>query len=108
MNIIITIPKTVDWKDYRHELARAGSGEVMNYKVAHFPKKAKVGDRCYVMHYGYIRGWMKITGFSEKSFTCTTTGNKMSGKFIERSGKFHWINPIKHKGFQGFRYYEEK
>ena len=98
----------VSWKDYRHELARAGSGEVMNFKVSHFPKNASVGNRCYVLHDGHIRGWMKITGFSEKSFTCTITGNKMSGKFIERSGLFHPIRLIKAAGFQGFRYYKGK
>lgn len=51
-----------------------------------------------------IIGYMFISGFSEKTFKCTTTGNIMSGKFIERTGKFYKINPIQHNGFRGFKY----
>lgn len=102
----ITIPKTTDWGTYRQELAKASSGEVMNFKVSSFPKKAKVGDRCYIVYDGLIRGWMPIVGFSEKEFTCTTTGRYLSGKFIERSGKFEELEePIPCAGFRGFRYY---
>ena len=31
-------------------------------------------------------------------------GSSQSGKFVSRSGKFHQIDPVKCKGFQGFRY----
>lgn len=41
---------------------------------------------------------------SEKEFNCTTTGRKWKGKFIERTGKFHYIIPVSMTGFQGFRY----
>jgi hypothetical protein len=43
---------------------------------------------------------------SEKNFDCTTTGKAWKGKFIERSGPFHKIEPIQMKGFQGFRYFK--
>lgn len=103
-DIIITIPKKIAWTNYQKELDRAFDGEVMNFKVSNFPKTCK-GKRCYVVHDGYIRGYMIISKLSEKSFKCTTTGKVWAGKFIERTGKFFSLDcPIKMRGFQGFRY----
>lgn len=105
-DIIITIPKTIKWSDYQKELDAAADGEVMNYKVTHFPK-TKVGCKCYIVHEDYIRGYMFISGMFEKDFVCTTTGREWSGKFIERTGKFRKLNePIFMKGFRGFRYFK--
>ena len=81
-----------------------GGEEIINFKVNNFPK-INVGCKCYLVHDGFIRGWMEVVGLSEKEFTCSTTGKKWVGKFIERSGPFHNIDPILMKGFQGFRYY---
>lgn len=104
-SLIITIPKTTDWLVYKSELDKAKSGEIMNFKVSNFPKKVSVGDKCYVVYNNMIMGWMKIVGFSEKQFVCTTTGSYMSGKFVERSGDFHELSePIPYKGFRGFKY----
>jgi len=104
-NIIITIPKSVKWEDYQKEIDTvADRSYVMNFKVNGFPK-VNIGARCYLIHNGFIKGWMEIVGFSEKDFVCYTTLNEWKGKFIERSGKFHELkNPIPMKGFQGFRY----
>lgn len=104
-DIIITIPKSINWKDYQQELNAAANGEVMNFKVNSFPNTA-IGKRCYVVHDGEIKGYMIISGMSEKSFTCTTTGKEWKGKFIERTGKFYKIDSIKMKGFQGYRYFK--
>lgn len=108
-NIIITLPKSVKWEDYQKEIDTvADRSYVMNFKVNGFPK-VKIGARCYIIHNGFIRGWMEIVGFSAKDFSCTTTGAGWSGKFIERSGEFHEIkNSIPMKGFQGFRYVTEE
>lgn len=104
-DIIVTLPKNIEWSDYTKELDAVRNGnEIMNFKVNAFPK-TKIGNKCYVLHNGAIRGWMKIVGLSEKDFECTTTGKKWRGKFIERSGEFHYIEPIPMKGFQGFRYF---
>lgn len=104
-DIIITIPKKIKWSDYKKELkAVEDYSHVMNFKVRHFPKTKK-GNKCYIVHNGKLKGWMYITGLSEKSFTCTTTGEKWEGKFIERSGPFHVIDEISMKGFRGFKYY---
>jgi hypothetical protein len=106
MDIIVTIPKSIQWKDYEKELkAVENYKQVMNFKVNNFPK-TKPGNKCYLLYNGAIIGWMKIVGMSEKNFNCTTTGKNWSGKFIERSGPFHKIEPIPMKGFQGFRYFK--
>jgi len=103
-DIVITLPKTIAWKDYQMELVEAEKGAVMNFKVPFFPKGC-VGGKCYVVHDGEVKGWMNITGTSEKDFQCETTGKMWSGKFIERSGKFNEMsNLVKMKGFQGWRY----
>lgn len=108
MDIIVTIPKSIKWEDYKKELdAVKDYSQIMNFKVNNFPKTAK-GNKCYLCYNGNIIGWMEIVGLSEKEFTCTTTGNKWKGKFIERSGPFHKIDPIPMKGFQGFRYFNFK
>lgn len=107
-DIIITLPKETRWEDYEKELEAVKDGkEVMNFKVGSFPNQTSVGSKCYLAHQGVIKGWMEIVGLSEKEFTCSTTGREWKGKFIERSGKFHKIDPpIPMKGFQGFRYYK--
>jgi len=106
-DIIITIPKTISWNDYEKELKQAENGFEMNFKVSNFPKDTKIGNRCYLLHDGNILGWMTISGFEEKDFTCQTTGKEWKGKFIKRTGKFNTINPIPMKGFQGWRYFKK-
>ena len=104
-NIIITLPAKVKWEDYQKELdAVEWNKLVLNFKVPYFPQETAIGCKCYLVHKGYIRGWMKIVGFHEDDFICEITGKHWKGKFIERSGKFYKITPIPMKGFQGFRY----
>lgn len=106
-SIIITLPSSEKWEDYEHELDKVKNySNVMNFKVHNFPKGIKEGDKCYIVHQGFIKGWMEIVGFSEKEFTCNTTDKKWRGKFIERSGPFHYLaEKVPYKGFQGFRYF---
>ena len=104
-DIVITIPSYIKWNDYEKELDKVKDGkEVLNFKVNHLPKKTNIGNKCYMVYNGEIIGWMKIVGLTENEFVCTTTGKKWKGKFIQRSGEFHRIDPITYKGFQGFRY----
>ena len=104
-DIIITIPKKIKWCDYQKEIdAVSDMTQVMNFRVNNFPK-ISIGSKCYVLHDGVIKGYMYITGFSTKSFTCIVTGKRWEGNFIERSGKFIIIEPIIMKGFQGYRYF---
>lgn len=104
-DIIVTVPKSISWEEYQKEIDAVKDGnQVMNFKVNHLPK-TNIGNRCYIVYDGAIRGWMEIVGLSDKGFTCTTTGRVWDGKFIQRSGPFHNIEPIPMKGFQGFRYF---
>jgi hypothetical protein len=109
-DIVITIPKSIKWADYKKELDKVKDGkEVMNFKVPNFPLLTGVGDKCYVVYDGFIVGWMVIVAFSDLSFTCTTTGRNMNGKFIQRSGIFNKLEtPIPKKGFQGYRYMDSE
>lgn len=106
-SIIVTIPSNISWSDYEKELKKVEDySNELNYKVPFFPKGIKKGDKCYLVHNGYVMGWMEITGMEEKKFVCNTTGKEWNGKFILRSGPFHYLdNKIKMKGFQGFRYF---
>ncbi len=107
-SIIVTLPSKEHWEEYENELIKVKDYKnVLNFKVHNFPKGIKKGDKCYVVHDGIIKGWMEIVGFSEKEFDCTTTNKKWKGKFIERSGPFHYLaEKIPMKGFQGFRYFD--
>jgi hypothetical protein len=106
-SLIVTLPSRIDWKEYEKELRKAANYKyVLNFKVGNFPKGIHKGDKCYVVHDGYIMGWMEITGFSEEPFKCSTTGKQWDGKFVQRSGPFHYLKErIPYKGFQGFRYF---
>ena len=106
MDIVITLPKTVAWEDYQLELDAVKNGNVvMNFKVPSLPKKSTLGSRCYLVYNGFVRGWMEIVGFSSNGFYCSVTGTYWDGKFIQRSGEFHYIEHVPMKGFQGWRYF---
>lgn len=106
-SLIITLPSNIEWSDYEKELQKVEDySNELNFKVPFFPKGIKNGDKCYIVHKGRVVGWMEITGMAEKEFTCNTTNKKWKGKFILRSGPFHYIDKeIPMKGFQGFRYF---
>jgi hypothetical protein len=106
-DICITIPKTTKWSDYQKELKTVEDwSHEMNYKIPTVPNDVSKGDRCYICHDGYIKGWMVITNISNRDgFTCTTTGkNWPEGFYVSRSGPFHYLKqPIPMKGFMGYR-----
>lgn len=110
MNWIVTVPKTTSWETYKKELWDVEHESlIMNYRVRYFPKKMQIGDRMYIVHDGYVKGWMKIVGLVDSDgFTCRTTGIYWGeGKFIQRSGKFHEVVGIRMKGFRGVREFSE-
>lgn len=105
-DIIITIPKSVKWSEYEEELKAAERGEILNYKVQYFPK-TEIGNKCYICYNGFIIGYHKICGMSEKEFMCTTRNQAWTGKFVERTGRLHKIDPIPMAGFRGYRYVDD-
>ncbi len=110
MDWLITIPKSVSWSDYEKELAAVRDGtQVMNYKTRYIPKEMKVGDRCFIVWDGRVRGWMEIVGLEDrqKPWTCTTSGQRWpAGKYIQRSGPFHPVDGPAYTGFRGIRKFE--
>jgi len=89
-HIAVTVPKSIKWSDYEKELFAACSDQTLNYKVKHFPECLIPGkSKCFIVHEGLVKGFMHVSGLSEKQFTCTTTGKQWHGKFIERTGRFY-------------------
>ena len=104
--LLITLPSSIKWEDYEKELkAVEDESQVMNFKVPFLPKNIHHIKRVYLVYKGNIVGWQKFVGTSDKPFKCTTTDKNWEGKFIQRTGQFHKIEPIPCVGFQGFRYY---
>ena len=105
-SIMITIPSSTSWEEYEKELSRVENGRgSIDFMVGQFPKGVKVGSRCYLVHLGNVVGWMAISGFTEKTVK-GPNGNEFNGKFIERSGPFHYLKEkIPMRGFIGFRYF---
>lgn len=105
--LLITLPSSIEWNDYEKELnVIEDESQVINFKVPFLLKNAHNIKRVYLVHKGYIVGWQKFVGTSDKPFKCSTTSKNWEGKFIQRTGPFHKIEPIACKGFQGFRYYD--
>jgi hypothetical protein len=108
MDIIVTLPAKIKWEEYQKELDLVLDGtSIMSFKVPVMPK-CIAGDKCFLVHKGYVVGFMIIVGVSSKEFSCTVTGKKWKGIFVERSGPFYPIKPFIMKGFQGFRYASSK
>lgn len=106
MDIIITLPKSVSWKEYEKELQETEKGGEINFKIPFFPTNTRIGEKCFITHNGFVKGFMLISGFKEKDFVCSVTGKKWKGKFVCRVGKFYKVEPKIFKGFQGWRYFK--
>lgn len=107
MDIAITIPKNIPWEEYRKELDAAATGDMLNYRLGHLkPKHLNPGDRCYVVYDGMIRGYHIVSDVPWMNYlVCHTTGKVwLAGYYVQRTGKFHEIEPVKKAGFRGFRY----
>lgn len=118
-DIILTWPKTKSLIAYRAELAAAAArSHVINYRVAHLPVwEDAVEDhgfrswpygtprpRCYMVHTGYVRGWMQIIG------TCWREDGEVegwpSGWYIVRSPEWHYdLSRPPMESFRGWRWY---
>lgn len=109
-NVVVTLPQRHDWQTYQRELSEAHArGDLALFKVAASPDARCVGARCYVVHRGAVRGWMKVAELRRDfTFRCTTTGQTWQGNFIVREGPFHETNPKPMQGFQGWRYFTEE
>lgn len=106
-SLIITLPSTNDWSVYEKELRMvANFKNTLKFKVHDFPRGVHKGDKCYLVYNNEIVGWMEIVGFSETEYTCADSNQEFAGKFVERSGPLHPIEPkLPYKDFNGIRYF---
>lgn len=108
MDITITVPK--EQKDIwlkEIELAKKTNLELL-FKVAQFPTKTEIGDKCFVILNNEIIGYHLIKRFvTSTGFTCQLTGKYWGeGKYIARHGA-SWTKlklPLPKKGHRGFEY----
>ena len=110
MDIIITIPKTTSWEEYKREIQTCETSPeiMMCYRIGNTPRNSTVGDRCYVVYCGKIVGWMSLCYIGWLGWQkCTTTQRLMSdSNYICRSGQFHYLSEnIPMKSFRGWRYF---
>lgn len=107
ITLLLTIPKNIKWEDYLKELeeVKDGSSEI-NYKVSSKPSKVNIGDKCFICHNGFIKGWMIISNISQKQFKCSTSGKDWDyAWYVSRSGQFYSLQKeIHQKGFMGYKY----
>lgn len=110
MDIIVTIPKSEDFNEWLKECRAVGRDKNarLNYYIGNspLPGKTKPGERCYVAHNGFVRGYHIIDELTyREGFVCETTGREWpAGNYIIRKGKYHHIKPVKMRGFPGWKY----
>lgn len=113
MNIIITWPKTRTLESYVEECAKACElSQEINFRVPARPKEARVGDRCYVVYDGFVRGWHEIlvVNWRDEGVVRDRSGSFWpAGWYIVRHPLYHpWLDdPVPMRGFQGVRYARE-
>jgi len=110
VDVLITIPKKVKWETWLKECEAVAKdpGATLNYRVARMPKGITSGKtKCFVVHDGFIRGYHVIyDAIWRDDFICQTTGTEWkAGYYLIRKGCFYPIEPIPHRGFQGWRYF---
>lgn len=107
-DIVITLPRHIKWEDYQRELdAVKDRSGILNFKLPSRPN-VKRGDRCYLCYKNQILGWQEIVGLGKGGFECQTTDKYWPpGWYVQRTGIFHPIPPIKHRGFRGFKYVDQ-
>lgn len=113
-NILVTTPLKDSENAAKEALAciQANGG----YYFRSMPKRPanlEIGSKIFYVDKGYIRGFAVVESVSEISYTdeqiCSTSGKRFKGNFklLMRADSWQWIKPIPHKGFQGFRYFDE-
>jgi hypothetical protein len=108
MDIVLTWPKKVPYAEYVRELDRAArEDKSILFKVPTLPIKARIGDRCYMVYDGRLRGWSVILYFDDEAQPDGVRPGDTweKGKYIVRSPVWHELQDLPLvRGFQGFRY----
>lgn len=85
-SIVITLPSSETWENYEKELAKVKNyNNVMNFKVHNFPKGINKGDKCYIVHKGFIKDGWKLLDFLKKS---------LNVQLLVKCGKENLLNAV--------------
>jgi len=110
MDIIVTTPKDqIDNAKKEGKVIEKDGGYW--FRVLTYKPKVKIGNKIYFVEDGFIKGYgivFEITQL-DSSFKCDITDQFWGkyGSWIIKYNNWIWLkNPIKMKGFQGFRYVE--
>jgi len=112
-NIIVTTPKS-EMQNAAKEAKKCiedGAGYYFR-SVSKMPKDIVIGEsKIYYIEDGYIRGYGVIIGISNGNGQKCSVGDKTwKGPYFiwMPACTWKWIKPIPMKGFQGFRYFNDK
>jgi hypothetical protein len=110
VHLVLTWPRSRPLESYLAELREAEARDlVINYRVASRPR-VEAGGRCYMAHGGALRGWSEILGIEERGrheVRDPAGGYWPPGIYVVRSPRWHAIEPVPMRGFQGYRYLPE-
>jgi len=76
-----------------------------------FPNHTEVGEKCFIVHDGYIRGYQIIKEFKKRKndFKDLETGKSYeAGSYVVLQDEFYFIPPVKKNDFEGYQYFKEK
>lgn len=105
-NIVTTIPKSrfKTWAECETELLSSDGEEGGFWTVAtnHLPTETPIGNLCYMVFDGFIRGYMDCVNVGATKDWPYHAGSKVPHVFV--LANWHPISPIPMTGFQGWRY----
>ena len=111
-HIIVTTPKSEmeNSANEAEECIKNRSGYYFRKLGKNKPHGLAVGSRIYYIEDGYIRGFGEVASIVKKEPICDVTGRKWDEGWyaIIPACSWKWIKPIPMKGFQGFRYFDDK
>lgn len=108
-SIVVTWPKKRSLESYLSELRTAeAQGKVIHFRVPSYPT-IPYGGRCYMVHDGFVRGYLITLGFSNGTGVIDPITGEIwpFGKYVVRNPHWNPVDPVPMKGFQGWRYYDE-
>ena len=113
-SIIVTTPKSeIENSKLEAEACLCNGGGYYFRTISKEPKDIEpFKSFIYYVDDGYIRGRATIIGITGGSEKCQETnrewGNNKSKIIWMQANTWEWIDPIPMKGFQGWRYFDDK
>ena len=107
-NIIVTTPKSESEKaKLEADFAKKNENSYYFRSFKKLPKDIDVGSKVFYVDNGEITGFCVISEINKEKKKCDVTGREFEGFIVKMpANSWKWIRPIRHKGFQGFRYFD--